>query len=59
MTIASNAFLVDTNILVYVHDPRDRDILTEDAEHGRVLEGVHYLNPFAFAFDLALIEHGL
>ena len=26
-------------------------ILTEDAEHGRVLEGVRYLNPFDPSFD--------
>ena len=26
-------------------------VLTEDAEHGRVLEGVRYLNPFDPAFD--------
>ena len=31
-------------------------ILTEDAEHGRFLEGVYFLNPFASAFDLTLIE---
>jgi predicted nucleic acid-binding protein len=26
-------------------------VLTEDAEHGRILEGVRYLNPFDPAFD--------
>ena len=26
-------------------------VLTEDAPHGKVLEGVHYLNPFAADFD--------
>ena len=26
-------------------------VLTEDAEHGRFLEGVRYMNPFAPAFD--------
>ncbi len=26
-------------------------VLTEDTEHGRVLEGVRYLNPFDPAFD--------
>lgn len=31
-------------------------VLTEDAEHGRFLEGVNFLNPFAPAFDLGLIE---
>ena len=25
MTSVSNAFLIDTNILVYAHDPRDHD----------------------------------
>ena len=30
-------------------------ILTEEATHGRVLEGVTYLNPFAAAFDLAAL----
>lgn len=28
-------------------------VLTEDAEHGRFLEGVSYLNPFDARFDLA------
>lgn len=28
-------------------------VLTEDAEHGRSLEGVTYLNPFDPRFDLA------
>lgn len=31
-------------------------IVTEDAEHGRILEGVHYLNPFDPAFDPQLLE---
>jgi predicted nucleic acid-binding protein len=31
-------------------------ILTEDAAHGRVVEGVAYLNPFAAAFDLATLR---
>ncbi|MBI4635006.1 MAG: hypothetical protein HY727_01525 [Candidatus Rokubacteria bacterium] len=30
-------------------------ILTEDSTHGRVLEGIQYLNPFAPAFDLAAL----
>ena len=30
-------------------------VLTEDAEHGRFLEGVRYLNPFVPEFDLRLI----
>ena len=29
------------------------DVLTEDAEHERFLEGVRFLNPFAAGFDLA------
>jgi hypothetical protein len=28
-------------------------ILTEDAEHGRLLDGVTYLNPFRDEFDAA------
>ncbi|MCI0441561.1 MAG: PIN domain-containing protein [Chloroflexi bacterium] len=32
-----------------------RYILTEDAEHGRFLEGVHYLNPFHADFELSSI----
>ncbi len=28
-------------------------VLTEDARHGRVLEGVTYVNPFDPEFDLA------
>jgi predicted nucleic acid-binding protein len=31
-------------------------VLTEDAEHGTVLDGIHYLNPFHQAFDLAALE---
>ena len=31
-------------------------VLTEDAEHGRTLEGVRYLNPFARAFDPRLLS---
>jgi predicted nucleic acid-binding protein len=30
-------------------------VLTEDAPHGRTLEGVRFLNPFAPAFDLDLL----
>jgi predicted nucleic acid-binding protein len=33
-------------------------VLTEDAPHGRTLEGVRFLNPFAPAFDLALLAGG-
>ncbi len=33
-------------------------LLTEDAEHGRFLEGVTYLNPFAPAFDLSTLDTG-
>lgn len=32
-----------------------RYVLTEDAEHGRTIEGVTYLNPFDPSFDLALL----
>ena len=31
-------------------------IITEDGQHGRLLEGVRYLNPFHPQFDLAAIE---
>ncbi len=31
-------------------------ILTEDAEHGRYLEGVRFLNPFAPVFDPGLLN---
>lgn len=31
-------------------------VLTEDAEHGRVLEGVRYLDPFDPAFDLRILS---
>lgn len=31
-------------------------VLTEDFSHGALLEGVRFLNPFAAAFDLALLE---
>lgn len=31
-------------------------ILTEDSTHGRVLEGVRYLNPFAPTFDPAVLS---
>ncbi len=154
MTIVSNAFLIDTNILVYAHDPRDHykqgralavidhlivwelavlsvqclseffsvvtrrlpeamtadeaatqverliracrvldmtpqvvqegcrgvvqhrlslwdsliwavarlnqvpHVLTEDAEHGRYLEGVRFLDPFNVEFDMAILGHG-
>lgn len=30
-------------------------VLTEDAEHGRILEGVRYLDPFSPAFDAKLL----
>lgn len=30
-------------------------VLTEDAEHGRFLEGVRYLNPFVPSFDPAIL----
>lgn len=31
-------------------------LLTEDAEHGRFLEGVRFLNPFDPSFDLAVLD---
>lgn len=34
-------------------------VLTEDAEHGRFLEGVRFLNPFAPASDLGMLRIGL
>jgi len=30
-------------------------IVTEDSEHGRILDGVHYVNPFDPAFDLGAL----
>ncbi len=30
-------------------------VLTEDSEHGRLLEGVCYLNPFAPEFDFTVL----
>ena len=30
-------------------------VLTEDAEHGRTLESVRFLNPFSADFDMAMI----
>ena len=30
-------------------------VLTEDSEHGRVVEGVRYLNPFAPEFDFTML----
>ena len=33
-------------------------ILTEDAEHDSVLEGVRFLNPYDEAFDVGLLEAG-
>ncbi len=33
-----------------------RYVLTEDAEHGRLLEGVRFLNPFVSSFDSAILE---
>ncbi|MBI3977765.1 MAG: PIN domain-containing protein [Chloroflexi bacterium] len=30
-------------------------LLTEDAEHGRFLEGVRFLNPFDPAFDIGML----
>ena len=33
-------------------------VLTEDAEHGRTLEGVRFLNPFNVDFDMAILGRG-
>ena len=33
-------------------------LLTEDAEHGRFLEGVRFLNPFDASFDLDALSGG-
>lgn len=30
-------------------------IVTKDAEHDRVVGGIHYLNPFADSFDLDVL----
>ncbi len=30
-------------------------VLTEDAEHGKVLEGIRYLNPFDPSFDVGVV----
>lgn len=32
------------------------NILTEDGQHNRVIEGVRYLNPFAPGFDAAVLS---
>jgi predicted nucleic acid-binding protein len=31
-------------------------VLTEDAEHDTIIDGVHYLNPFHQAFDMTALE---
>jgi len=31
-------------------------VLTEDAEHDTILDGVHFLNPFHQAFDITVLE---
>jgi predicted nucleic acid-binding protein len=31
-------------------------ILTEDTEHGRVIDGVTYLDPFHREFDVSVLE---
>lgn len=33
-------------------------VLTEDADHDKVLEGVQFLNPFHSGFDMAVLEVG-
>jgi len=32
------------------------NVLTEDGQHGRLIEGVRYLNPFRRDFDLTMLE---
>jgi predicted nucleic acid-binding protein len=32
------------------------NVVTEDGQHGRVVEGVRYLDPFHEAFDIAALE---
>jgi predicted nucleic acid-binding protein len=34
-------------------------IITEDGQHGRLIEGVRYLNPFDAEFDLRAISPGM
>lgn len=96
MTAGNSTILIDANVLVHAHDPRDRRkqeraltvlegcrgasehslsiwdaliwataklnqvpvILSEDFVDGAFLEGVRFLNPFAPAFDLALLDVG-
>lgn len=59
MRNGSSAFLVDTNVLVYAYDPTELhgvpNVLSEDFSDGALLEGVRFLNPFATAFDLAVM----
>jgi hypothetical protein len=31
-------------------------VLTEDAVHGRVLEGIRFLDPFSAACDVTMLE---
>ena len=31
-------------------------VMTEDAEHDSILDGVHYLNPFHLAFDITVLD---
>ena len=33
-----------------------QEILTEDGQHGRLIEGVRYLNPFDDKFDMAVLS---
>ena len=58
---ASNAYQVsiwDALIWATAKVNQVPDVLTEDWEHERVLEGVCFLNPFDAAFDVALLEAG-
>ena len=33
-----------------------QEIVTEDGQHGRVIEGVRYLNPFHADFHLSMLQ---
>ena len=33
-----------------------QEVLTEDSQHGRVIEGVRYLNPFHTAFNMSMLQ---
>lgn len=41
--------LLDTNVLVYAHDPGDFDRMRDAIQ---ILDGVQFINPFSKTFDL-------